>query len=195
MMILNLNLRPRLARAVALWLGVISASFAGASAAGAGERIAVNDNRVAAGTLANGTLTVRLETRTGDWYPDGDSQPCVTVKAFAAEGQPLQIPGPVVRVPEGTVIHLLLRNRLDDSLALHGLYSRPGKGTDLNPLVVPAGESREVTFLAGRVGTYYYWAASTVATALPDRSGVESQLSGALIVDPPDGIPTTIACS
>ncbi|HYT76918.1 MAG TPA: multicopper oxidase domain-containing protein [Vicinamibacterales bacterium] len=35
------------------------------------------------------------------------------------------------------------------------------------------------------MGTYYYWAASTAATALPDRSGVESQLSGALIVDPP----------
>ena len=46
------------------------------------ERIAINDNRVAAGTLAGGTLTIRLEARVGEWHPDGDADSGVVVKAF-----------------------------------------------------------------------------------------------------------------
>jgi manganese oxidase len=178
------NSAPR-APVFTLWLGV-AVSILGSTRAGAAEHIAPNDNRVTAGTPANGTLTVRLDTRAGVWYPDGETQPGVTVKAFALDNAPLQIPGPVIRVPEGTVVRVVLRNRLDDALAVHGLYSRSGKdGAETNPVIVPGGESRDVTFLAGRAGTYYYWAAGAAETALPNRSGVDSQLSGALIVDPP----------
>ena len=37
--------------------------------------------------------------------------------------------------------------------------------------------------LAGKPGTYYYWA-TTTGKAVPERYGVDSQLNGALIVDP-----------
>ena len=35
--------------------------------AAAADRVAPNGNRAAAGTLANGTMTVRLEMRIGEW--------------------------------------------------------------------------------------------------------------------------------
>ena len=66
------------------------------------ELVAINDNRTPAGTLTNGTLTIRLEARLGEWHPDADSDPGIVVEAFAEEGKPLQIPGPVIRVVEGT---------------------------------------------------------------------------------------------
>ena len=150
------------------------------------ERISINDNRRAAGTLKDNVLTVRLEARIGQWHPDKDSDPPIMVKAFAVEGGPLQIPGPMLRVPEGTEVRAIVRNRLDgDPLAVHGLYSRPGKaGAPGMVESIPPGETREFRFLAGTPGTYYYWAASTPDTPLPQRLGVDSQLSGAFIVEP-----------
>src|SRR5690242_2029081 len=92
----------------------------------AAERILPNDNRVSAGTLAAGALTVHLEARTGEWKPDGERDPAVTVRAFAVEGGPLQIPAPLLRVREGTSVHVVVRNQLEEPLEIHGLYSRPG---------------------------------------------------------------------
>jgi len=150
------------------------------------ERISINDNRKAAGTLNDNILTVRLEARVGQWHPDKDSDPGIMVKAFAVQGGPLQIPGPMIRVPEGTEVRAIVRNRLDgDPLAVHGLYSRPGKaGAPGTVESIPAGGTREFRFVAGSPGTYYYWAASTPDTPLPQRLGVDSQLSGAFIVEP-----------
>src|SRR5215468_949877 len=91
------------------------------TANGAPQRVSPNDNRTSAGTLANGTLNVRLEARTGRWFPDGDDQPGVTVDAFAAEGGPLQAPGPMIRVRADTEVHVDLRNRLTSSFLMHGL--------------------------------------------------------------------------
>src|SRR5262245_38812378 len=84
--------------------------FAADDRAPALEPIAVNDNRTAAGSLQGTTLTVRLETREGEWHPDGDRDTGVNVLAFAHEGGPLQIPGPLIRVTEGTEIRAFVRN-------------------------------------------------------------------------------------
>src|SRR5574338_441177 len=90
-----------------------------------GERIAANDNRSPSGTLRDGVLTVRLEAREGDWYPAGNADPPITVRAFAEEGKPLQIPGPLLRVPRGTEVRAVIRNALRDSaLYVHGFYTR-----------------------------------------------------------------------
>ena len=35
------------------------------------DRVLPNDNRIAAGVLANGVLTLHLEARLGRWFPDG----------------------------------------------------------------------------------------------------------------------------
>jgi hypothetical protein len=47
-----------------------------------------------------------------------------------------------------------------------------------------------VTFEAGVPGTYFYWATSS-SKPLQYRVALDSQLSGAIIVDPRDGPPTT----
>ena len=145
------------------------------------ERIAINDNRAGAGTLRDGVLTIRLEARRGDWRPDGDTDPGIVVAAFAEEGKPLQIPGPLIRVPRGTAIHAFVRNSLPDStLFVHGLYTRGARGPDT--VQVKPGEVREVRFDAGAPGTYFYWA-TTGATAAVGFRGPASQLSGAFVVD------------
>ena len=166
-----------------LWVCAgVSAPAVIAQGSASSEAIVRNDNRRSAGTLADNVLTIRLEARLGEWRPDGEKSPAVAVKAFAAEGGPLQAPSPLIRVATGTQIHAFIRNRLDESLTLHGFYTRPGKTGD--PLLIPAGEMREVRFAAGAEGTYYYWAATGSGTALPQRKGVDTQLTGALVVDP-----------
>src|SRR5579862_2943338 len=89
------------------------ATLAGARAtpAGLGEILA-NDNRIAAGTLAGGTLNLSLDARVGNWFPDGPGKDSVPVEAFAESGKPLQIPGPLVRVPAGTSVVATVRNSI-----------------------------------------------------------------------------------
>jgi FtsP/CotA-like multicopper oxidase with cupredoxin domain len=172
--------------------GTISSSqgSAKAEAQSTSERISINDNRTASGTLSGRTLTVRLEAGTGEWHPDRDTDPGVAVKAFGVEGGPLQIPGPLIRVTEGTEIRASVRNRIGgEPLVVHGLYSRTADASTADPIVIQPGETREITFLAGRPGTYYYWGATDAATPLPQRRSQDSQLSGALIVDRATGVP------
>src|SRR5438309_978644 len=83
--------------------------------------IAINDNRAAAGTLKNGVLTLRLEARIGEWHPDRDDQPGIVVNAFAEQGKTALVPGPFIRVPEGTMIDAVVRNTLDSTLTIYGL--------------------------------------------------------------------------
>jgi len=145
------------------------------------SRIEANANRVPAGTLESGVLTVHLELRQADWYPEADSGASMKVYAFDEEGKAPQVPGPLIRVPQGTQIRVTLRNLLPAAAIVHGLHQHPGDGGDV--VQVPAGEVREWQFLAGAVGTYQYW-----ATAGGELQGgrpfkEDSQLAGAFIVD------------
>jgi FtsP/CotA-like multicopper oxidase with cupredoxin domain len=145
--------------------------------------ISANDNRAPAGRLQNGVLTLALEARMGMWYPEERDGPGLQVQAFAEPGRLPEIPGPLIRVPEGTEIDIAVRNAISGStLVIHGLHSRPGNADDT--IQVASGETHEIHFKAGRQGTYYYWA-TTTGRALKDPRGVDSQLAGALIVDPP----------
>jgi FtsP/CotA-like multicopper oxidase with cupredoxin domain len=107
----------------------------------------------------------------------------VTVRAFAESGGPLQVPAPLIRVTEGTRIRAIVRNTLDEPLFLHGLYSRPGKPSAVE--AVQPGETREITFVAGAPGTYYYWASPDASIPMTLRRGRDTQLGGAFVVDPP----------
>ena len=121
------------------------------------EQVTINDNRHAAGSLVGNTLTIRLEARLGEWRPDGDDGLAVKVKAFAVENGPLQVPGPLIRVHEGTQIRASIRNRLEEPLAIHGLYARPGKADDATDhlarrdarLDVSRRQPRDVLLLGG----------------------------------------------
>jgi FtsP/CotA-like multicopper oxidase with cupredoxin domain len=148
------------------------------------DRVSANDNRVSAGAMRGGILTVRLEMRVGEWHPDGETETGVQVRAFAEEGKGLQIPGPLIRVTEGTEIRVSVRNTDPDApLVVHGLHAR-GPGSSADTIHVPAGGVREIRFVANAPGTYYYWGATKDLPDFRGRSALDTQLSGALIVEP-----------
>jgi FtsP/CotA-like multicopper oxidase with cupredoxin domain len=146
-------------------------------------RIATSDNRQPAGQLEGSTLTVRLEARNGVWYPEAQDGYGVPVAAFGEEGKPLQNPGPLIRVRSGTEVRALVRNSLDKPLTLFGFAEMRGLAADT--FVVDPGAVRELRFHAKEPGTYYY-AGKTSKGSVFGRLGDDSQLNGAIIVDPAD---------
>jgi len=101
-------------------------------------RAVINDNRVPAGALHAGVLTVRLEVREVDWHPDGEDAPGIVVRAFAEVGKPARVPGPLIRVRQGTTIRASITNSLAKALVIHGLAThRPETSGDT--VVVSAG--------------------------------------------------------
>jgi FtsP/CotA-like multicopper oxidase with cupredoxin domain len=172
-----------------------------------------NDSRLPAGRLRNGVFVLNLEARLAHWKgepsdlaPDATDPTIVTVLAFAEEGGPATIPGPLIRVPEGTELRVRVRNSIPDSvsiglpgpvlreegmssvagpaLVIHGL--RAGTATD-DTLRVPRGEVREVRYRADKPGTYFYWATPS-ERSITAWTGPDAQLAGAIIVDP-EGVP------
>jgi manganese oxidase len=145
------------------------------------SKIEANDNRLAAGKFSDGVLTLRLALREGNWYPESDSTPPMKVFAFQEEGRRPQVPGPLIRVAQGTQIHVMLHNLLATEATVHGLHAHPGDPKDL--VKVLPGEVREVSFSAGLAGTYQYWASAggPINRGRPFRE--DSQLAGAFIVD------------
>jgi manganese oxidase len=148
--------------------------------------VTANDNRVPAGVLRNDTLRLDLAVRMARWYPEADNGPFVDVAAFAEKGKQPNIPGPLIRVPEGTTIIASVANELADSaIWVHGLASRPA--TENDSARIQPGQSRTFTFKTGKAGTYYYYATPGVVTRTPLRE--REQLSGAFIVDEPGARP------
>lgn len=145
--------------------------------------IAINDNRSPAGELRNGVLTVHLEIGEGQWRPESDDGEAIRIYAFGETGKPLQIPGPLIRVPQGTEISARVHNALGQAVSVRGFHERPGKASDA--FTVQPGATQEVRFRAGAPGTYYYWATTTGAPLMSNWTPVEDELAGALIVDPP----------
>ena len=177
----------RFSIAPTLMASLLVASTSGAPAlrtTPAVERIAVNDNQAAAGVLRDGVLTIHLEARDGEWHPDRDSDPSLVVRAFAEKGKGLLIPGPLIRVSEGTEIHAFVTNTHPrGALTVHGLSTRGQASGGADTMQILPGVTREVRFIAGAPGTYYY--SGTIADApAGDRSSLDAELNGAFVVDP-----------
>src|SRR5215207_7283021 len=175
---------PRLALLAALAAATLAPSIGRDTRVGhAPDRVVPNDNRVPAGTLRSGVLTLRLVARTAEWHPDGDDAPGTPMMAFAEEDGPAHIPGPLVRVPAGTEVVVRVRNTLADTLRVHGLYLRARTLPDTAPLVIAPAESRDVRFRLDAPGTYLYWG-TTMRRGIGLRTREDAQLSGAIVVDP-----------
>jgi FtsP/CotA-like multicopper oxidase with cupredoxin domain len=102
-----------------------------------------NDNRQPAGQLVGDVLTLRMVTQVGDWRPRGDQGTALPVAAFGEEEKSLTVPGPLIRVPEGTTMALTLRNGLSSELRVFGLCAKPGPCT---PCRFPAGPHETSAF-------------------------------------------------
>jgi FtsP/CotA-like multicopper oxidase with cupredoxin domain len=146
--------------------------------------IASNDNRVPAGHVVGHELHLSIDAVWGRWYPDGRRGESAPIQAFEQVGRAPQNPGPVIRVVRGTLVVLSVRNSIRGTrLTMHGLMDRPALRD--RSFLVPFGQTRVVRFRAGAVGTYLYWG-STTGQAINARFGDDSQLNGALVVDPPN---------
>jgi manganese oxidase len=180
-----MHVRP-IALVCAVWLllaAVGRVQDAPAATDASARLILANDNRQAAGILDKGILTIKLVAGQGEWRPEGPKGRTLSVQAFREEIGRLTIPGPLVRVPAGTQIHAAIRNDIPGTtLTMFGMGDRAAGVT--STLRVPAGETREVRFAAPEPGTYHYWA-STTDRSLQQRRDLDSQLGGALVVDPP----------
>jgi FtsP/CotA-like multicopper oxidase with cupredoxin domain len=142
---------------------------------------AINPNRVPAGRLARGTLTVALDIVEAAWQPEGSDDPVVRVLALAEPGKAPQVPGPLLRAPVGTTVHLTLRNRSDSAVMLSG-FRQSLKAAD-DTVQLAAGGMRELTFRLDSAGTFAYWGVLKGLTQFRQRDWLDSQLSGALVVD------------
>lgn len=154
--------------------------------------IVTNQNRSPAGQLRDGVLSLHLEIGQGVWHPESDTGLEIPIYAFGETGAPLQDPGPLIRVPQGTRIHATVHNALPVVVTVHGLDQRPGNAE--RALELPPGATRQVRFVAGVPGTYFYWATTSgfqfdEPDALTLRQPVESQLSGAFVIDPSGAVP------
>ncbi len=184
----HLNCLPAVVRRLAL-SAVAACCMSAAAATMTGPtrlpRIEANPNLKPGGTATSQGLRIALELREGEWFPESDTGPSLKVFAFAEAGKAPQIPGPLLRAREGTVILASIRNLLDVDAVIHGLHRHPGKQEDVIRLA--AGESREVEFEAGEPGAHYYWASAGGDTWNDRPYREDSQLSGAFIIDPAKG--------
>jgi FtsP/CotA-like multicopper oxidase with cupredoxin domain len=155
-----------------------------APSAAAGD-IYANNNTRPAGRLEENVLNIRLYADVGSWRPEGPQGAPIEVAAFGEEGADLSVPGPLIRVRQGTTVVLTLRNVLGSPLWINGLCTRPSK---CDPVSVAAGASQEIRFSLNAPGTYFYWAASGRGP-INARGRRDTQLGGAIVVDPREGSP------
>lgn len=138
-----------------------------------------NDHREIAGTLRNGEYRLSLELRRATWRPNAPSALDVEVQVLAEAGKPASIPGPLIRVPAGTRLHITLHNTLAERATVHGLHDH---GDDRDSVVLAPGESRDVRFVARRAGTFAYFARTVATPGLLGRRD-DSQMAAAFLVD------------
>jgi FtsP/CotA-like multicopper oxidase with cupredoxin domain len=153
--------------------------------------VEANDNTVPAGSLQNGAQEISLEVVRADWRVETPHSPGLRVAAVAEEGGLPTIPSPLIRVEEGTLLRVSVRNGLDDMpITVFGLHTRP---SDERPsFELAPGEARTVEFPAGEPGTYFYRIQEgEPPPRLPNGrpSQEREQLSGAFVVDPEGGSP------
>ncbi len=175
-----------------------------------------NDQRTPAGEMVEGELRVELEAVRAAWYPRGPDGPRIETPAFREVGGPPQVPAPLIRAPAGTPVRVSVRNTLDRQVAVRGLLDRgsmdparvgrppgaPPVAPDFlfaDSLLVPAGETREVSFTPSAEVTSIYFGrteADDVELSAPtwtpggETDGVlEGGFVGGLVVDPPGGAP------
>jgi manganese oxidase len=146
-------------------------------------QIVWNDNDGPAGRLENGTLTLDLEVRRGLWHVLGPDEPAVSVLAFGEVGRPLSIPGPLVRVREGTRVVATVTNRVDAPLELEGLSAR-ATALGLERMRIEPGDTRQISFVADAQGSYLY-RGKLDGSPTSTEPFEDAMLGGALIVDEP----------
>ena len=142
--------------------------------------VVANQNYVPAGSLQAGVLSLQLEIAKGEWHPESENGMALAIYAFGEKGRSLQNPGPLIRVPQGSEVRVSLHNALGVPVTVYG-FSQPESGSGV---YVAPGATTEVNFGATTPGVFFYWGATEVQD-VKSRHGVDSELTGAIVVDPP----------
>lgn len=120
-----------------------------------------NDNRRSAGVMRGDTLFLDLDVRMARWYPEAGNGASIEAAIVGEVGQAPQVPAPLIRAREGTIVVARLTNALTDStVTWRGLTTRPG----LDSITLRPGETRTMRFDIGRPGTYLYSTAQARTT-------------------------------
>ena len=162
------------------WCCVLFTFSAFCTAAESLPAIRINYNHTPSGVIRDGVLNIQLEIGKGEWRPEADDGIALQVYAFGETGAPLQNPGPLIRVPQGTEIQASLHNQLPVPMKVHGL----GEPATDSVVHIASGATERVRFKATTSGLFLYWGAAEVDD-LKLRYGIDSELTGALVVDPP----------
>jgi FtsP/CotA-like multicopper oxidase with cupredoxin domain len=146
-----------------LSVNAVGASQSKTSATSASTLAVANDNRNAAGAFAKGTLTLRLVAEEARWQPEGPDGRTLTVQIFREETGPPTIPGPLIRVPAGTEVHVVVRNNVPGTtLSVFGMRGRPATGPTFRCKCPQANLARSAFLLARPV---------RIITGRPQRGG------------------------
>ena len=149
-------------------------------------RVVANDNRSSGGMYVDGIFEIDLVIVEADFRIEESDGPGLRVMAIAEKGKAPTVPGPLIRVEEGTRVRARISNTMpDSSVTVFGFHKRPqvdAPGLELDP-----GEMQEFEFEAGSAGTYMYYLKKSVWLSFDD--GENEQLAGAFIIDPPGGSP------
>jgi manganese oxidase len=175
-----LNGRPLLAMALAAALFGLGAS----RWPSAPPVVQPNRNVDRAGVLGEGVLTVALEAKQTRWWLDGPRHPAMTVAAFAEQGKKPMLPGPLLRVPSGTVIRLSVRNSLAAPLTFlvpSAIHGGPELLTSADSIIVAPGAVGQLVTRATAPGNYVYRA--TTPEGSVRATLLTGLLAGALVVD------------
>ncbi len=143
--------------------------------------VAINNNMTAAGTTDKGTIVAAFDIVNAAWQPDGPNDPVVPILALAERGKKPQVPGPMIRGEVGTRVKLSLTNRSDSAVMFGGF--RHSIAAEDDTINLAPGVTREISFVLDSVGSFFYWGALKGLTGWRDRLWLDSQLTGALIVD------------
>lgn len=136
-----------------------------------------NANTTPAGTLREGVLSLDLVATLSMWYPDGESRPGIPVEAFAEEGKAPQVPGPLIRVAQGTELRISVRNTLAQDTITYSVDI----GDAIDSVVVAPGATGALRVRPTRAGTFFYRA--TTSTELARSLRVGGLLAGAVVID------------
>jgi len=143
-----------------------------------------NSNMSPAGVLRGGVLTVTLEARVARWRPDETDHPPMSIEAFAEPGKAPLMPGPFLRAPAGTELHLSVRNVLHVPLTFFLPASLHGGEESLaseDSVVVAPGAVGMLTARATKPGNYVYRA--TTPRGVSEKTEVGGILAGAIVID------------
>ena len=143
--------------------------------------VEINNNTTSAGKIEKGTIVAAFDIVRAAWRPEGPNDPVVPVLALAERGKKPQVPGPMIRGEVGSRVRLSLTNRTDTAVMFSGFRHSLAASDDTINLA--PGATREISFTLDSAGSFFYWGVLAGLTDWRQREWLDSQLTGALIVD------------